>query len=49
MEVPAVLSFGFRFVMQLVSGALALTLAAAGDAGGVAWRTQAGALAPGMA
>ena len=47
MEVPAVLSVGFRFVMQLVSGAL--TLAVAGDAGGVAWRTHAGALAPGMA
>jgi membrane associated rhomboid family serine protease len=46
-EVPAVFYLGFWFVMQLMSGALAL--AVAGDAGGVAWWAHVGGFLAGMA
>lgn len=46
-EVPAVLYLGFWFLMQFVSGTLALTLAR--DAGGVAWWAHIGGFVVGMA
>jgi membrane associated rhomboid family serine protease len=46
-EVPAVLYLGFWFVMQVVSGALALTLAE--DAAGVAWWAHIGGFVAGVA
>jgi membrane associated rhomboid family serine protease len=46
-EVPAVFYLGFWFVMQLMSGALAL--AVAGDAAGVAWWAHVGGFVAGMA
>ncbi len=46
-EVPAVLYLGFWFLMQLLSGTLALALA--GQAGGVAWWAHVGGFVVGMA
>ncbi len=45
-ELPAVLYLGFWFLMQLVSGALALALA--GEAGGVAWWAHVGGFVVGI-
>jgi membrane associated rhomboid family serine protease len=46
-QVPAALYLGFWFLMQLMSGALALVFA--GDAGGVAWWAHVGGFVAGMA
>jgi len=46
-QLPAVIYLGFWFLMQLVSGTLALV--AAGEAGGVAWWAHAGGFLVGMA
>jgi rhomboid family protein len=46
-ELPAVLYLGLWFLMQLVSGTLALALV--GDAGGVAWWAHVGGFVVGMA
>lgn len=45
-ELPAVLYLGFWFLMQFLSGTLALALA--GEAGGVAWWAHVGGFAAGM-
>ena len=46
-EMPAVLYLGFWFMMQFLSGALAL--AVAGEVGGVAWWAHVGGFVAGMA